>query len=112
MLFDAPGYEFASPALSPDASTIAYAAHDGIYVRPLGSGAPRKLTSAQYPSFLVWSPDGQRLAYVSDNAWFVYGLGNLGNLSPSSISIATLPILRQRRRPSITCSRRSKTRWP
>ena len=87
LLIDASGYEFASPALSPDGSTIAYAGADGIYVRPVAGGEARKLATAHYPSYLVWSPDGKRLAFVSDNAWFIYGLANLGNLAPSSISI-------------------------
>ena len=87
LLVDASGYEFASPALSPDGTTIAYAGADGIYARPVAGGTPRRLAAAQYPSYLVWSPDGRRLAFVSDNAWFVYGLSNLGNLAPSSIFV-------------------------
>jgi eukaryotic-like serine/threonine-protein kinase len=84
-LIDAAGYEFACPALSPDGTTIAFARFDGIYVRSLDGGNPRKVASARWPSYLVWSPDGGRLAYVSDNPWFVYSGAMLGNIANSSV---------------------------
>jgi eukaryotic-like serine/threonine-protein kinase len=84
-LIDAGGYEFASPALSPDGTTIAYADQDAIYVRAIQGGPAAKVAVSHYPNYLVWSPDGRRLAYVSENAWFIYGLGTLGNIAPSSI---------------------------
>jgi Tol biopolymer transport system component len=90
LLIDASGYEFASPALSPDGATIAFAGDSAIYVRPTSGGAARLLARAHYPSYLVWSPDGKRIAYVSDNAWFIYGRANLGNLAPSSISVVNV----------------------
>jgi eukaryotic-like serine/threonine-protein kinase len=85
LLIDASGYEFASPTLSPDGKTVAFAGNDAIYTRLAAGGAARKVAAAHYPNYLVWSPDGHRLAYVSDNAWFIYGLTNLGNIAPSSI---------------------------
>jgi len=85
LLIDASGYEFASPALSPDGKTIAYADQNAINVRSVAGGTARKLADAHYPNYLVWSPDGRRIAWVSDNAWFIYGRTNLGNLAPSSV---------------------------
>jgi len=89
-LIDAGGYEFASPALSPDATVIAYADQDAIYVRPIRGGPARKVAVSHYPNYLVWSPDGRRLAWVSENAWFIYGLGPLGNIAPSSVWVVDL----------------------
>jgi Tol biopolymer transport system component len=87
VLMDASGYEFASPTLSPDGVSIAFADDSAIYVRPVAGGPARLVTRAAYASYLVWSPDGERLAFVTDNAWFIYGLANLGNIAPSSISV-------------------------
>jgi Tol biopolymer transport system component len=87
-LIDASGYEYASPALSPDGSTIAFGKQDGIYLRAAVGGAATKLVDARWPSYLVWSPDGRRLAYVCDNAWYVYSTAMLGNIAPSTIWVA------------------------
>src|SRR6185503_12154453 len=85
LLIDASGYEFATPALSPDGKSVAWADQNAVYVRSLAGGADRKIAEATYPNYLVWSPDGRHLAYVSENGWFIYGLTNLGNLAPSSV---------------------------
>ncbi|HEX7123709.1 MAG TPA: protein kinase, partial [Gemmatimonadaceae bacterium] len=90
MVWNAGDYEFASPVLSPDGQRVAWAEQSAIHVASVSGGERRKLADAHYPSFLVWSPDGRHLAYVSDNAWFIYGLANLGNLSPSSIWIVSV----------------------
>lgn len=90
-VFDASGYEFASPALSPDAKSVAFAKDDGVYVAELGAGdAPRRLATARYANFLVWSPDGRWLAYVVDNPWYVYSTGMLGNIAASSIWVVSV----------------------
>jgi Tol biopolymer transport system component len=89
-LIDVPGYEYASPALSPDGATIAFAKQDGIYLRAVGGGTASRLVSARWPSYVVWSPDGRRLAYVCDNAWYVYSSTMLGNIAPSTIWVADL----------------------
>ena len=88
LLIDAGGYEFASPALSPDGNSVAWADQNAVYVRPVAGGADRKIATASYPNYIVWSPDSRRLAYVSENGWFIYGLRNLGNLAPSSVWVA------------------------
>ena len=88
-IIDASGYEFASPTLSPDGKTVAFARQDGIYLRAAGGGGEAtKLVAASWPSYLAWAPDGRRLAYVSDNPWFVYSAAMLGNIAPSTIFVA------------------------
>lgn len=88
VLIDASGYDYASPTLSPDGSTIAFAKQDGIYLRGAAGGPVTRLVPARWPSYLVWSPDGRRLAYVCDNAWYVYSSAMLGNIAPSTIWVA------------------------
>ena len=92
LLYDASGYEFASPALSPDGSSVAFARQDGIYSATLGGSgtAPVKVVSARWPSWIVWSPDGRHLAYVTDNPWYVYSSAMLGNIAPSAIWVANV----------------------
>ena len=90
LLIDANGYEFASPALSPDGRNIAWADQNAVYVRSAAGGADRKVAVTPYPNYLVWSPDSRRLAYVSENGWFIYGLSNLGNLAPSSVWVVDI----------------------
>src|SRR5215213_5314565 len=96
-LLDASGYEYASPALSPDGSTIAFAKQDGIYLRHAAGGAVTKLVNARWPSYLVWSPDGRRVAYVCDNAWYVYSSAMLGNIGPSTMWVADISAKRATR---------------
>lgn len=90
LLYDARGYEFASPALSPDGSSVAFAKQDGIYLVSLGGGAaePVKIVSARWPSWVTWSSDGRRLAYVTDNAWYVFSTTLLGNIAASTVWVA------------------------
>jgi Tol biopolymer transport system component len=54
------------PMLSPDGTTIAFAALGDLYVMPIG-GAPKNLThDAAYDTDPAWSPDGNWLVYSSD----------------------------------------------
>ena len=85
LLIDTKGYEFASPALSPDGSTLAFARQDGIFLQKATGGEATKLVGARWPSYLIWAPDGRRIAYVTDNPWYVYSLSMLGNIAPSTV---------------------------
>ena len=87
-IIDASGYEFASPTLSPDGTMVAFARQDGIYLRQASGGEATRLVTVRWPSYLVWSRDGKRLAYVSDNPWFVYSGAMLGNIAPSTVWVA------------------------
>jgi Tol biopolymer transport system component len=61
-----------SPSWSPDGREIAYAssraALEGysLYVRRLGTGSVRRVTSHGDAESPLWSPDGRQLAYVAD----------------------------------------------
>ncbi|HVT38298.1 MAG TPA: hypothetical protein VHE78_04615, partial [Gemmatimonadaceae bacterium] len=64
---------------------VAFARLDGIYLRAAAGGEPRRIGVARWPNYLVWSPDGRRVAYVSDNPYFVYSGAMLGNIANSAI---------------------------
>ena len=89
-IFETKGYEFSSPALSPDGQRVAYADAGAVYVRGVSGGEARRVASVRYPSLIAWSPDGTKLAYVADNPWFILSQLTFGNLAPSAIWVVDL----------------------
>src|SRR5436190_2010611 len=64
-----PRPSFAQPAISPDAREIAFVSGGDIWIVPAGGGDARLLTShAANESRPMYSPDGKRLAFMSDRA--------------------------------------------
>ncbi len=59
------------PVWSPDGSHIGFAMYDGarwqIYVIPANGGIPRRISDSLRDLNHVWSPSGQRIAYMPDN---------------------------------------------
>jgi len=54
-------------AISPDGSTIAFSYKGDIWTVPSAGGAARQITSASsFESNPIWSPDGTKIAFVSD----------------------------------------------
>ncbi|SEP44996.1 tricorn protease [Methylobacterium sp. ap11] len=69
------------PALSPDASRIAFRYHGRIWTVPATGGEARALTGAgAHAETPVWAPDGQNLAFASDRsgALNLYGVPAAG----------------------------------
>ncbi len=65
-------------AISPDGSNIAFTYKGDIFTVPVGGGAARQITSnPAYDSYPVWSPDGSKIAFMSNrdgsNDVFVVG---------------------------------------
>lgn len=52
-------------AWSPDGRWIAYVRGNGVYVRPAGRGAPRRLARANEAVDLQWTSDGRALAFLA-----------------------------------------------
>lgn len=55
------------PAISPDGETIVFSYKGDLFCVPTTGGSARQLTTnAAYDSQPIWSPDGQKIAFVSD----------------------------------------------
>ncbi len=91
--------EFLDPAVSPDGTLLAFTAQlaenvQEIFIMPLPSGSPRQLTTlgASETGGAVWSPDGTRLAFHSNQRddFDVYLInadgGEPTNLTPNNSS--------------------------
>jgi Tol biopolymer transport system component len=71
-----PGAEFLVDrglALSPDGRQLVFAARegegpDGLWLRPLGDGAARRLAGTEEGHFPFWSPDGRHVAFFASGA--------------------------------------------
>jgi Tol biopolymer transport system component/DNA-binding winged helix-turn-helix (wHTH) protein len=69
-------------ALSPSGEHLAYVSDDTLLIRKIGSAEPEQtITRIPAPHFLTWSPDGSRLACVSDNSLYIA----MDNIAPSAI---------------------------
>ena len=77
-----------SPAWSHDGNFLAYVtAGDAIWIANADGSGPHKIISAGDAHSLSWSPDDNRLAFVSGNSEYVYGGDQFGNMAPSTIWI-------------------------
>ncbi|MEX2154605.1 MAG: protein kinase [Gemmatimonadaceae bacterium] len=73
-------------AWSPDGKQLAHTIGDTIFIGSSDGGVARTLTVHTSPHSLSWSPDGTRIAFVSENPQFAYGgTAAFGNLGPNSI---------------------------
>ncbi|OPX22925.1 MAG: hypothetical protein B1H03_03155 [Planctomycetales bacterium 4484_113] len=72
-----------SPALSPDGNQLAFAYQGDVWVVRAEGGQARRLTvSTAYESRPVWSPDGERIAFISnrDGNYDIYVIPAAGGL--------------------------------
>jgi eukaryotic-like serine/threonine-protein kinase len=79
-----------SPAWSPDGTRIVYGAAGGLYTVPAdGDGTAQRLIEGLELHSPRWSPDGTRIAYVKGGSIFTFGEEALGNVSTSTVMLAT-----------------------
>ena len=80
---------------SPDGSQLAYSSGGKLYVADVEKGGRRLLHEGRWDirgaSAPAWSPDGRFIAFIVENADFVYGsVGNFANFAPTRLALVTL----------------------
>ena len=75
------------PVWSHDGRSLAYAARGAIWVANADGTLAHKILNSNDPHSISWSLDDTRLAFVSGNSVFIYGIDQFGNIAPSSIWI-------------------------
>jgi serine/threonine-protein kinase len=82
-----PGSPVESLVWSPDRATLAYTQNGEIRIRSADGGEASTVIRDGEAHSVAWSPNGQKLAYVSGNRDFQLGENLLGNVAPSRILI-------------------------
>ena len=78
----------ASGGWSPDGTRFAFARRDTIYVANADGTSETRAGQVPFVHAIAWSPDGLRLAVAAGDRRFLFGgVGALGNIAASSISI-------------------------
>ncbi len=80
---------------SPDGSKLAYSSGGKLYVTDVDVGGRRLLHEGRWDirgaSAPAWSPDGRFIAFIVENADFVFGsVGNFANFAPTRLAIVAL----------------------
>ena len=80
---------------APDGRRLAYSVGGKLYVTDAEQGGRRLLHEGRWDirgaSAPAWSPDGKAIAFIVENADFVYGsVGNFANFAPTRLALVTL----------------------
>ena len=80
---------------SPDGARLTYSSGGKLYIADVEGGARRLLHEGRWDirgaSAPAWSPDGRAIAFIVENADFVYGsVGNFANFAPTRLALVTL----------------------